>query len=86
MEDLVEKSYRELHIRLSQNALSGKENLYPLRDRLFEGSGPCSVFIHVPLDRGEKIIRAGAQITSGVEKADIENLAHCEGVEEAWRE
>jgi DNA polymerase-3 subunit alpha len=86
MEDLVEKSYRELHIRLSQNALSGKENLYPLRDRLFEGSGPCSVFIHVPLAAGEGVVRAAAQITAGVEKAAIDDLALCEGVAEAWRE
>ncbi|MDR2028028.1 MAG: DNA polymerase III subunit alpha [Treponema sp.] len=78
--------YREVHIRLNQNAAHREEALYPLRDYLFENSGPCSVFIHVPGSGGETVIRTTTQIGAAGDEKYMGALAHCEGVAEAWRE
>ncbi|QQO11079.1 DNA polymerase III subunit alpha [Breznakiella homolactica] len=86
MEQLAEKSYREVHIRLDQAAAEREEGLYPLRDHLFENSGPCSVFIHVPVSGGEGVVRTATQITASAESSNLEALTLCAGVAEVWRE
>jgi DNA polymerase-3 subunit alpha len=77
---------REVHIRLNKNAADREETLYPLRDYLFENSGPCSVFIHVPGSGGETVIRTTTQIGAAGDEKYMGALTHCEGVAEAWRE
>ncbi|MDL2229390.1 DNA polymerase III subunit alpha [Treponema sp. OttesenSCG-928-L16] len=86
MEELAEKSYREIHIRLDNGIANNEENLYPLRDYLYENSGPCSVFIHVPVSGGEQVVRTAVQIGAGADQASIESLSLCAGVSEVWRE
>ncbi|MFA6507094.1 MAG: DNA polymerase III subunit alpha, partial [Treponemataceae bacterium] len=49
VEALAEKSYREIHVRLSAGAAENEETLYPLRDFLFENTGSCGIFFHIPL-------------------------------------
>jgi DNA polymerase-3 subunit alpha len=86
----VVKTYREVHIRLNPSAAEQEKNLYSLRDYLFENSGPCSVFIHVPTANGpsgeETVIRTATQISASPEASYIEALTLCEGVTEVWRE
>ncbi|MFP3040833.1 DNA polymerase III subunit alpha [Treponema primitia] len=79
-------SYRELHIRLDKTAAEREENLFPLRDYLYGSSGPCSVFIHVPILEDEAVIRTAAQITASAEASCIEALTLCTGVAEVWPE
>jgi DNA polymerase-3 subunit alpha len=79
-------AYREVHIRLHAAAVEREENLFPLRDYLFENSGPCQVFIHVPVPAGETVIRTASQIGGSAEASCIEALSLCTGVAEAWRE
>jgi DNA polymerase-3 subunit alpha len=77
---------REVHIRLHRDAAGREETLYPLRDYLFENSGPCSVFIHVPVSGGETIIRTATQLSAAGDERYIGALTRCEGVAEVWRE
>jgi DNA polymerase-3 subunit alpha len=79
-------SYRELHIRLDRAAAEREENLFSLRDYLYGASGPCPVFIHVPITEDELVIRAASQIGAFADPSCIEALALCAGVAEVWPE
>jgi DNA polymerase-3 subunit alpha len=79
-------SYRELHIRLDRMAAEREENLFSLRDYLYGASGPCPVFIHVPLTEEELVIRAASQIGASPDASCLEALALCAGVAEVWPE
>lgn len=73
-----------VHIRLLETATETDEPLYILRDTLLERPGPCAVFIHVPADGGETLIRTTSQI--GVSVDILDTLTRCSGVAEAWTE
>jgi DNA polymerase-3 subunit alpha len=79
-------SYQELHIRLDKATAEREENLFPLRDYLYGASGPCPVFIHVPVTETELVIRAASQIGASADASSIEALALCAGVAEVWPE
>jgi DNA polymerase-3 subunit alpha len=79
-------SCRELHIRLDRAAAEREENLFPLRDYLYGASGPCPVFIHVPVTDDELVIRAASQIGASADASSLEALALCAGVAEVWPE
>ncbi|GHT85834.1 DNA-directed DNA polymerase [Spirochaetia bacterium] len=79
-------SYRELHIRLKETAAEREENLFPLRDYLYNAGGPCSVFIHIPIAGDETVVRTAAQITTSADASCIEALSLCNGVAEVWPE
>jgi DNA polymerase-3 subunit alpha len=82
----AEPSWREVHIRLREAAAEQEEALYPLRDYLFQNSGPCSVFIHVPVSGGETVIRTASQINTPSDTASLEALGRCAAVAEVWRQ
>ncbi len=86
MEDLSERSWREMHIRLNAGCAEREENLYPLRDCLGDMSGPCSVYFHIPTSSGEGIVRAAAQVSTGSDPMAMEMIGACPGVAEVWRE
>jgi DNA polymerase-3 subunit alpha len=48
-DSLKDKSWREVHIRL-EGGISTEDELYDLRDVLFELPGSCTVYFHVPLE------------------------------------
>jgi DNA polymerase-3 subunit alpha len=78
----AESNYAELHIRLKGGAADSDEGLYPLRQCLSEKPGPCTVIIHVPLPRGETVIRSATQ-TAGAALAEIRGF---KAVASAWGE
>jgi DNA polymerase-3 subunit alpha len=78
----AELNYAELHIRLKGGAADNNENLYPLQRCLSEKPGPCTVVIHVPLSRGETIIRTATQ-TAGAALTEIRGFRT---VASAWGE
>ncbi|MDR1277421.1 MAG: DNA polymerase III subunit alpha [Treponema sp.] len=80
----VEKPRPAIHIRLDRDAAEQEERLYPLRDYLAGNPGSCSVYIHIPLSRGETVIRTITQ-TGGLSYSGGD-LAHCAGVAEVWEE
>jgi DNA polymerase III subunit alpha len=47
-DELKEKSWREIHVRLAAG-IKSEDELYDLRDALFEMPGGCEVYFHVPL-------------------------------------
>jgi len=49
--ELAAKSWREVHLRLAPDIRS-EDDLYELRDMLFESRGNCQVFFHVPEGSG----------------------------------
>jgi DNA polymerase-3 subunit alpha len=79
-------SCREMHIRLDRTAADREENLFSLRDYLYGASGPCPVFIHVPLTDEELVIRAASHIGVAADASALEALALCAGVAEVWPE
>jgi len=83
----VKHKQAEVHIKLRENAADSDENLLPLREYLADNSGVSTVFIHVPVPGGEKIIRAAA----GIELLDLndinsemDNIKKIKCVAEAW--
>jgi DNA polymerase-3 subunit alpha len=80
----VERPRPRIHIRLNRDAVEQEERLYPLRDCLAGNPGPCSVYIHVPLPKGETVIRTYTQ--TAVPAAPGGVLARCAGVAEVWEE
>ena len=86
IDDLAEKSYREVHVRLESGLAEDEEKLYPLRDHLFEHSGGCAVFIHIPVGSSETIVKAAAQISAASDDWALEAIGMVPGVTETWRE
>ncbi|MEI6876344.1 MAG: DNA polymerase III subunit alpha, partial [Spirochaetota bacterium] len=66
--ELVAKSWREVHLRL-RSGFSVEEDLYDLRDAIFESPGACQVFFHVPLSQGPTV--PGGEVRTA-EQADCE--------------
>ncbi len=83
---LTEKSYREVHVRLSPGAADDEETLYPLRDFLFENSGSCGVYFHIPVGSSEAVVKAANQITASPDAWVLEAIGMCAGVAETWKE
>jgi DNA polymerase-3 subunit alpha len=79
-------AFRELHIRLRQDAAAAENNLIPLRNYLVENRGPCTVFIHVPVQNGEQVIRTAAQLSITVDPVHVEALTQYPAVAEVWRQ
>ncbi|MDR0408875.1 MAG: DNA polymerase III subunit alpha [Spirochaetaceae bacterium] len=78
-----EMAWRELHIRLQKNTVKSVEDLYPVRDCIYEYSGPCSVYFHVPVENNEVRLRSIA--LGAAPKTDHLNaLKHCAVVADAW--
>jgi DNA polymerase-3 subunit alpha len=77
---------KAVHIRMRQEAFDQDESIYPLRDYLTGNPGPCAVFIHVPVDGGERIVRTVTGIGTVSESEPLAALGNCAGVAEVWRE
>ncbi|MDR3302734.1 MAG: DNA polymerase III subunit alpha [Spirochaetaceae bacterium] len=83
---LSEKSWKEVHIRLCENSVQTEENLLPIRDYITEHSGSCSVYIHLPLEDGEMIIKPKASMRVRSEEEHINTLKDIVVVDDVWRE
>ena len=86
--DLKDKSWREVHVRLAPG-IASEDELYDLRDALFEAPGACAVFFHVPAPDGdskEVLVRANPQISCSAGEEVLERLKEVRGVVEAWRD
>ncbi len=88
---LKEKSWRELHIRLTSvenGSRYDEETMIELRDAIYSLPGSCSLTFHIPLkDKGgEAIVRAGAHISCSALDKDVEYLKTQPFVAEVWRD
>jgi DNA polymerase-3 subunit alpha len=77
-----EAAVREVHIRLVPEAAKREEALYPLRDYLLDNPGPCFVYLHVPVEGGEMVIRAGSPLAA--DSARLDGLKNCGAVDTVW--
>ncbi|MDR2160374.1 MAG: DNA polymerase III subunit alpha [Treponema sp.] len=77
---------RRVHIRLKRDAAAQEQDLVPLRDQLLENPGSCSVYIHVPLQAGETVIRTTTQLETSSDGESMSALKNCAGVAEVWCE
>jgi len=75
----------EVHIRLHKGASEKKDEMLELRDYLAENSGSNTIFIHIPVNGEEKIIRAASGLDMSGNGYVIEGLKQCRSVAEAWR-
>jgi DNA polymerase-3 subunit alpha len=73
-----------LHIRLDKTAANNAEQLYPLRALLSRQEGPCSVYLHIPLAEGEKVIRTSAAMTASSDTEYLTRLKKVIAVDDAW--
>jgi DNA polymerase-3 subunit alpha len=85
IDSLRESSWHEVHIRLEEQAAVEEEALYPLLDYLTDNSGSCTVFIHVPYQEGETVIRAAPRISVTPEPSYLDALTQYSGVADVWR-
>ena len=85
---LKEKSWKEVHLRLG-HAPRHEEDLYPLRDALFDEPGSCNVYFHVPSKGAggkESVVKAQVQITCSASEEALERLRTVSPIVEAWRD
>ncbi|MDP3177888.1 MAG: hypothetical protein Q8M76_08290 [Spirochaetaceae bacterium] len=90
---LKEKSWKEVHLRLS-GAFSHEEDLYGLRDAIFDEPGSCCVYFHVPTGAvsgnpaaaSEAVVKAHIQIACSASEASLERLRAAPAVAEVWRD
>jgi DNA polymerase-3 subunit alpha len=92
---LKEKSWKEVHLRLG-SAPRHEEDLYPLRDALFDEPGSCNVYFHVPSSgpggrepaaaTREVVVKAQVQITCSASEEALERLRSVSPIVEAWRD
>jgi DNA polymerase-3 subunit alpha len=73
---------RAVHIRLVSGAVEEREALYPLRDYLLNNPGTCPVYLHVPVEGGEKVICAGSPLA--VNRDLLNMLKSCVAVDAVW--
>jgi len=81
----ADKRYDDVHIRLKNGASENNGDLTELRDFLADNSGRSAIFIHIPLEQGEKTIRAMSGLDTGNGDDVIEGLKNCKSVYEVWR-
>ncbi len=79
---LREKSYRQVHLRLA--GVRAEEDLWDLRDALFESAGPCSVVFHVPGTGGEVTVLPHSGISCAPLPEVMERLRETRHVAEVW--
>jgi len=69
--ELTAKSWREVHLRLARGIRS-EDDLYDLRDAIFESRGNCQVFFHVPERGSEAAVGDPARPTAAAAPAGEE--------------
>jgi DNA polymerase-3 subunit alpha len=73
---------REVHIRLRLEAAKQEAALYPLRDYLLDNPGACLVYLHVPVEGGEMVIRAGSPLAA--DNGRLDGIKNCGAVDTVW--
>lgn len=85
IEDLKEKSVREIHIRLSP-LLTDSEQMNKLQDFLCAKQGSCSVILHIELPQQDYTVRANPLTKVPHTDEFIEELETYRNIESVWRE
>ena len=81
----IEKKPLDIHIKLHEGAADNNEDLNQLRDYLAENCGSCTLFIHIPVSGGEKVIRAASGLEVSSEEITFIGLKNISCVAQVWR-
>jgi DNA polymerase-3 subunit alpha len=81
----TEKQPDEVHIRLLKGASENNKDMLELRDYLAENSGSNTIFIHIPVNGEEKVIKAASGLDMSGNGYIFEGLKQCKCVAEVWR-
>ncbi|MCL2265870.1 MAG: DNA polymerase III subunit alpha [Treponema sp.] len=84
-EKVMEKTPEDIHIKLKEGAAANMDELNQLRDFLAENSGSSTIYIHIPLPKGEKLIRTSSGLELNGNDDAFSGLSGCKCVEQVWR-
>ncbi len=84
LDELEERDARAVHIRLCHDALS-EEDLYALRGDLGDYRGNSDIFLHLPREAGETVVRAGSQLRVSSKRESLDGIARLPNVSEVWK-
>jgi len=85
LEDLDERDDGVVHIRLARSTIDD-DKLYQLRGDLSAYRGGADVYLHIPKDDGEAVVRASAQLRVSSKRETLARLRSHPLVEEVWKE
>jgi DNA polymerase-3 subunit alpha len=86
IENLKEKTWDSVHIRLNNEAVKKEENLLPVKNYISLHKGNCYVYLHLSLDSGEAIVRTTSSMRIAPDKQHIDTLKDLNVVDDAWWE
>jgi DNA polymerase-3 subunit alpha len=72
-------SFTEYHVRLAANPAGREKDLAPLLEIVKANPGAAALLIHVPVARGERVVRGASGIG-----CTVDALSRCAEVAEAW--
>ena len=84
-EELKTRNTASIHIRLSDE-LEDEDGLDDLRDFVLDCPGRCDVYLHLPGENGDRIIRASSAMRISDEAEVLERLRRSQVVVDVWRE
>ncbi|GHT48035.1 DNA-directed DNA polymerase [Spirochaetia bacterium] len=85
LEKLDSLAWREVHIKLSGDALNSADDFTQIRDYIIDHNGSCALFLHIQTNEKEFVIAAANQLNINPLKSNIEDLKYFPFVLDAWR-
>jgi DNA polymerase-3 subunit alpha len=86
VENLKEKRWDSVHIRLNNEAVKKEETLLPVKNYISLHKGNCFVYLHLALDSGEAIVRTTSSMRIAQDKQHIDTLKDLNAVDDVWWE
>ena len=84
-DSLETRSANSVHIQIS-SAFSSEQDLFEIKDYLFEKNGNCSVFFHLSVDKSPYVVKVNNQITIDASDETLDELKKLSFVEKVWTE
>ncbi|NLK46203.1 MAG: DNA polymerase III subunit alpha [Treponema sp.] len=85
LEDLQERSVREIHIKL-RNGIKSEKDLQPIKNFLFEKTGTCSVYFHIEISFKKYVVMANQHLKVPYDDEFISGIKNLAFVENVWKE
>ncbi|MEM5948588.1 DNA polymerase III subunit alpha [Spirochaetia bacterium 38H-sp] len=82
-ENLPNDAAREVHIRLYGSNIPD-DNLFNIREIMLNHAGRCVVYLHIPTDNKETVIRASSHIRVSPDREVLNTLKQEEHIKEIW--
>jgi DNA polymerase-3 subunit alpha len=86
IENLKEKTWNAVHIRLDSGIEKKEETLQPIKHYIEDHKGNCFVYIHIPHTKGEAVIRTASSLRLAQKKEYLDTLKDLIVVDDVWWE